>query len=266
MEIEKVKIQHPMTMDIEEIKSLAQKIRSKNIPFDELEDEFPNYWLVTVSPYGKIIEPTEEDIGHPQLVQSKIYKKDKFFDFIEKNFYPCGGSIHRLRILSVNSGYLDLDGFNSPEDGKEQYQLKLNPFALTIQTERIYKDMKEYATIYSMADGNECGDENMIDALYIGFIKQKLLKSLDEKGLRPNEIDKLFSSYQELIDYKRSCEQNEYAKIVGKILNIFNVNSFAEIADKKINLFDELQKKFNCSAVKIWDYLEKGVEYEHTEN
>ena len=93
-----------------------------------------------------------------------------------------------------------------------------------------------------------------------------MLKSLDEKGLRPNEIDKLFSSYQELIDYKRSCEQNEYAKIVGKILNIFNVNSFAEIADNKINLFDELQKKFNCSAVKIWDYLEKGVEYEHTEN
>lgn len=261
--IEKLVIQTP-SITLETIKKLADEIRKERIP-NRYEKSHPNYFGITISPYGKIYKQSIDSPGHPQIMENEIIDEDDILEFILnvicEDEFP---SDIEMSLCGILYGYINIDGITEKDENgenKDVYNYKINPFALNPITRNIFENIKcENAKILSETDINEYSDPKL-NTIRIPFIKMQLIQRLEDRKLPPEKIYESFtkSEYSEFLD----GINKRFERIKANLFKILNVKDYQEIIDKKMDIYQELLERTKCPPDNIIDYLESYNEIDN---
>lgn len=281
--VEKVAPQNPVAFTKGTIDELAEKIRAQKI--DNPYNSFPNYFFFTVSPNGKIYLPNKKLCGHPQITEFQILKEDPLLRFIldkcvsERYEADDCGNI-QWSILAVLFGYIHISGWGLVE---EKYKCTYNPFALNYVTKKIpssinfntisqtFTDLRKNSEenlktkYYTFTNSWESSEEQVKDSIRIPFFKKQLEKRCESRRLNPNQIYEAFNS-DEIEEYVRKLNER-FEKIFRNLLRLLGYESFEEILDNGLDIFEEISKNetiskiIETSPIEIIDYLESYKEF-----
>ena len=194
MEDLKINEQAPLTISCEEMKTIAKKI--VDMKLDWFYESGDDYWLITISPSGKIILPNNETAGHPQMAKKLIYPNDKilqllykYFENEELNMKTTDNDI-KMAYFMIMYGYFNIDGYMEYE---KSTQCMYNPLALTAHTRALPNSLLNYCKIITTIDQNYAGLTEMELSKKIPFFRKRILKLLEVNKLNENEVEQLMA-------------------------------------------------------------------------
>ena len=176
MEIQKVELSKSLTLSEKKINEIAKRIIKRKINWIYVYDK--NFWLITISPDGKIIEPDRATGGHPELADAIIYPNDELLQLLYDYFYPKDpyNEVEKSAFM-IFYGYINIDGYIDTREVTCKYNLK----ALTNKTRELPNSMSHYS---EMADTSSAdySDEYQIELSdKVPFFKRKITAKIKEK-------------------------------------------------------------------------------------
>lgn len=187
--MEKLKIEEkqPLTISYEKMKKIANKIIDRQIDWEySTSDE---YWMITITPSGKIILPTKDTSGHPSMAEKIIYPNDKFLDLLYNYMMDDKNRSNLLMsYFMIQYGYINIDGFSREP---RIISCRYNPLALTVHTRALPDSMQKYCEMQSTINEEYSDSETIELSKKVPFFKKKILELLEKNQFSEKEVEKL---------------------------------------------------------------------------
>ena len=253
---EKITIRHPQKIGKADIKKIAKEIREKKINWTWEESE--NFWLITIAPNGKIILPTKETPGHPEMATQLIYPNDPLLQYLFEYFSEEKNNGQKKSSFMIEYGYINIDGYGN---GETIEKIFYNPLTFTVYTETIINSLKrEYGDInfYSNIDIEKSADvEYLRYVLKVSYVKKQIIDILKKYNIGNDEnleanLEKITKKSKK--DFIIELEK-EYYDIEKKMFQIIKITTPFEL--EYVDLFRSLQEKIpNLNVYNFFDQIE----------